>query len=301
MRKPLLPVTYLFALLLIASTLTAYSAFAVLNGQVSLKYPAVVKIDTLGRVIESRGVTRPDEFLCTGTFVSDRLILTAAHCLCPLVANKRDPKFSSFFPIPENNAAYSLKINDIEMAAAEIGFAPNAFGNHCRERLVLPASRDNDFAFIRLSKIERRKLPMGMLEIDSSPVKSGDAVEVLGYGNTQVKFLTKTPQSDDDVEYNLYGTKFLGLNQVHSIDREGIRVMARFNDASVTTVLPGDSGGPLVRNGKLIGVASRQHWLNFEFGEKKYINDTYYVPAADAFFQDTVKNAISKTDALKAE
>jgi secreted trypsin-like serine protease len=174
--------------------------------------------------------------ICTGTFVNNYQVVTAAHCVDGLSTTR--PSLYYVSPganggLSANAQAVSLKRNsrfDISKGVsgsdlAVVSFSPN----------TAPAT--SEFA--------------------SAPPKQDDPLTIVGYGNNE------TIQTETGIDGQGSGVKRVGTNKVFSIE-EGLITFVGTSKASEPS-LPvgenslsgsGDSGGPLFINGRLAGVTS---------------------------------------------
>jgi len=142
---------------------------------------------------------------CTATLVGPQTVLTAAHCLKGKttvyfqIDGKQSIKAKKVLPHPSWNPGQNV---------------PNDIG------LLILESSVTDIA---------------PKPIQVRPVKEGDELSVIGYGNYNFK------QPDGSNGYKANGTKRIGLNDISYVEPSTFR----YDELSGGGTAPGDSGGPV--------------------------------------------------------
>lgn len=163
-------------------------------------------------------------FVCTGTFVSDSVMITASHCFA---GNAKTVVFGT----TESrrvilNPSYS---NIPERRGIEAGY---------------------DIAFV---EFPRNTAPATM-KIGSNAPQAGQGLTMIGYGhNDYSPGLRTTSQSRS-------GVRRVGTNVFANVDNGKLRVEGKLQhgsgDGRSVSLGEGDSGGPAIVNGQIVGIAS---------------------------------------------
>ncbi|MBF0443919.1 MAG: trypsin-like serine protease [Oligoflexales bacterium] len=200
--------------------------------------------------------------ICTGTFIKDDTVLTAAHCT---MQGKEIDKTSG----KVNHTIYWAEVvADGEKRKAEKIAASTAI---YRNPLW-----DEEFKKQQVNKYDLAivEFPPGTAKatarISSQKVKEGDTLTIVGYG------LNYVPKSKTEIDKTSAGVKRMGTNKVSNLYRGFIY----FSGATETTTADGttvnasmgDSGGPLFIDGNLAGITSGGGRDLFGRGASLYID-----------------------------
>lgn len=189
-------------------------------------YPSVVLL-----LINKGGILTK----CTGTFISKKRILTAAHC----VVGKENIKASE---IKVFKSAQGLKLDGTDKPLAQtkiFTIFPGFKLNESKEKI-----KHKDIAVLKLSN----EVNMPIMALESKPPKAGSKIDLIGYGNTDVI----NPKSNEKMK------RHKASNNIREIAPDSSVISIASSTVSATTggVGLGDSGGPAIQGGKIIGVAS---------------------------------------------
>ena len=179
---------------------------------------------------------------CTGTFVNDHQMLTAAHCVEGLD--------------PQNPALYYL--SKPEGSTKDLEYQPQAkalsFVQHPNYSMRLEGGINQfDMAVV--------DFPAGtapaVSQVTETKPKTGDVLTIVGYGDNR-NFATLS----GEFEGSGSGIKRIGTNQVAFLDADMIGFYGvtesnpELEPGEYSASGAGDSGGPLFIDGKLAGITS---------------------------------------------
>jgi len=215
--------TYLFVLTLLM--LHPLDAFAIVSGDkvASGKYPAVVKIGY------APGYLTPlfDPF-CTGTLISKKIILTAAHCLSADLEAPLEVVFNDRFKTVRKVKAIAIH----------------------EDYLLNPSLSVADIALLHL---ESEVLHIPYYKVSSAKSNPGQKYKVLGYGYTKTNGNDNgTLRSALQIDYTYQSQEFLG----NSVTPYILTAIYISKNNKISSTCSGDSGGPLLYNNKVIGLTS---------------------------------------------
>lgn len=201
----------------------------IINGTFSFNFeqPAVVAIYQP----ESDG-------LCTGTFISDSLLLTAAHCTEMFYADSSGVV---------DGQLHVIQINDLQSADVKLLASSVKIIRDPRWEEAGAGVNNFDLALIRFPA----KTWGTQAAISKNSAEVGDEVEMYGYG-----------QNTDDGDYSSSGVFRKGFNVIESIDGGFIAFRGVASNGvlggngTFASAGQGDSGGPLFVDGKIVGVVS---------------------------------------------
>ena len=174
---------------------------------------------------------------CGGTLVTNRHVVTAAHCIHGIVS----PPFKDFTVVTGTVTLSSGgQVHAVKSAVYNPDFKPSS-----------SESYRNDVAVVTLASpvsINANQKPIPLVSSDP-PV--GATLRMTGWG--------KTNANAGNVPNTLQTTTVNLLNNADCQNRMGIRIypgqLCTYNKKGVGICM-GDSGGPLVYNGQLVGIAS---------------------------------------------
>jgi len=188
--------------------------------------------------------------ICTGTFVTETIVLTAAHCS---MGGKVDAAGNVDLTM------YIIEISDQENKSAEIiGTSTKVLRNPQWDRNGGNVNR-YDLGLVYFEPgVARAVSP-----IATSPARSGDNFTIVGFG------LSSNDQSTA-------GVKRMGVNRIDSISGGFVQFTGKSGttngDGTDSSAGSGDSGGPLFINGALAGVTSGGGWGGFSRTRSLYVD-----------------------------
>jgi len=183
--------------------------------------------------------------LCTGTFISDTTVLTAAHCT--MGSSDIDLKTGKV-----NHTLYLARVIDIKQKKLEkLATSVAVYRN---------PKWDAEFKKQQVNKYDLgvvvfpKGTAKGISELSSVSPTQNDELTFVGYG------LNYVPKNEKDIDTSSVGKKRVGYNNVAAL-KDGFiyflgSVKTTTADGSKANASMGDSGGPLFINNKLSGVTS---------------------------------------------
>jgi hypothetical protein len=217
-------------------TTSGRSAVKVVNGTADdQSFPATVALAALNA---------NDDLLlyCTGTFIRDDLLVTAAHCTQGAGTNK--------FVVFSNHEPWSKERPTSSQYTAHQDFSMDE-----------PSPRPADLAFILFPKNTAPANMIATLAGEDEQASDGP-VTMVGYGGA-------TP----NWQWDVLGVRRIGKNQIAGLWYGGpyrmikVNTDSEFTPADASSINEGDSGGPLYNaKGNLIGIGQSGKYLE----DKKY-------------------------------
>ena len=178
---------------------------------------------------------------CTGTFIRDDLLMTAAHCTQGAGTNK--------FVVFSNHAPWAKERPTSSQYTVHQDFSMDE-----------PSPRPSDLAFILFPKNTAPPNMIAQIASEDEPVDA--SVTMVGYGGA-------TPSWQWDV----LGVRRIGKNQIAGLWYGGpyrmikVNTNSEFTPMDASSINEGDSGGPLYNaHGHLIGIGQSGRYLE----DKKY-------------------------------
>ena len=199
--------------------------------------------------------------LCTGTFISDTTVITAAHCT--MGSSDIDAKTGKV-----NHTLYLARLIDIKQKKLEKLATSEAVYRNPQWDAEFKKQQVNkyDLGVVVFPKGTGK----GISELASETPAQGDELTIVGYG------LNYVPKDEKDVDVSSVGKKRVGFNSVAALQDGFIYFSGALKtttaDGSNANASMGDSGGPLFVGDKLAGVTSGGGRTLFGTGASVYID-----------------------------
>jgi hypothetical protein len=185
------------------------------------------------------------DHVCTASYVGPGVLITAAHCLPPLIITrmKRNKEFKTV-------GRYDIEVSGKTLSARAI-FIPIDY-SRLQKRSV------HDIAVIYLDKIQ----PPGQhYEISLKNTPDGSDVQIVGYSNIIEVQGTSADEAVHSI--NPLGKRW-GITTVRSHDDSTITTLSRLRERKIFTysyvdgskagIARGDSGGPMLSQNRIIAI-----------------------------------------------
>lgn len=220
----MLPIVFLFTVSCRTGLVDKESSLDIIHGEPTNEYPAVVALSFKSDKWQGE---------CSGTFISDSILLTAAHCV----------------PFEDKNLTYNVEIGGKTLTST-------AFFRHPEFKTMsqgqFPKAQDSryDIAVIRFPPGTSKDT---MVVKSGSIITAGTELTIVGFGGDSIQSEELGPQ-----------VKRKGTNTVKAA-ANGIFIMSDMLRKMLVNPVPGqlvaatkgDSGGPAIdKEGKLVGVTS---------------------------------------------
>lgn len=215
-----------------------------------------------------------DNSLCTGTYISDSMILTAAHCV---------------------QSAGDIEVVSMQRSDAGVEFTVHtrSLATRAHPEYRRPEDVRSDLALITVPASSSSVWS----NIAQNSAKLGDTVRMVGFGHNYINQYTDAYQMvEKGVGEKRSGTNTIAIVADGSLRFKGFISPREAGDKGESVgnkvgIGGGDSGGPLFNErGELVGVASAQ---NPEWGEWESIRsmESVFVDLANPSARDFLKSA----------
>lgn len=191
--------------------------------------------------------------ICTGTFVTETIVLTAAHC-------------TMGGELGENGVVdHELKIIELDKSEEKSAKLVATSSKVIRNPLWDAAGRNVNRYDLGLVFFEPG-VSKGIRRISRDPAEVGDEFTIVGFGLN-----TSNPSDSSSA-----GIKRKGVNLVSEVSGGFLQFVGKNKttngDGSDVAAGSGDSGGPLLINGEIAGVTSGGGWGGFGRTRSLYID-----------------------------
>ena len=205
--------------------------------------------------------------VCTGAFVNDHLLITAAHCV---IQWRQDPNIASIRIVSDTQTFKNRTVHSSQYLL----HPEYAARNPELKSSDLPSLVAYDIGFIIFPP--NTAPPSLIIRFASTPPVVGELVQLVGYG---VNAATDFPITD--------GTRRYGRNRIETIDSQHFDAITvrGVNDSNGATaqmekasIGQGDSGGPLYNEkGEVIGITSYRLWTYPSVGKAPTPENNYTI------------------------
>jgi hypothetical protein len=225
----------------------------IVGGKETSDFPAVYRI--------SYNISGSSWYACTGTFISDNTMVTAAHCM-PLSGQASDLYADSNKLIPSQDTTPGPR-------ATKIFFPPQCGPSSMNGGKRACENVGDDVAIV----IFPDRTASHWLPVAGAPMPLKTQVTIVGYGDTNLDFstssapmngnmlrkkfgynqLTKAPSALERLNAGIGGDSDKNTYTIVGWRRDG---EAAARGANTAVPAQGDSGGPLIAKDSVIGVSS---------------------------------------------
>lgn len=222
---------------------STHSALRVTNGEIIQESDRPEVVNLYRRVYQNGQLKGGST--CTGTWIGENTILTAAHCT------------------GDGPSDAEGKVADAEIVVFEVTDHSTMPKQTRLITRVLEVYRNKqweakkgynryDLALLKTEAKTANERPRGEARISRVAPLKGEAIEIVGYGYYDMSTFGK--KGDDQ--------KRVGRNKIADVSQGFINITGEVKDKTggatgeASSAGQGDSGGPMFRKGELIGVAS---------------------------------------------
>lgn len=212
-----------------------------------------------------------DNHICTGTYINDHMILTAAHCLDQAKGMDHVSR-----EVRDGSSRYLVMAEGLR------------FIRHPNYKVM--TDLQYDLGLIVVAPFSSRS----WISLAAGASQVGDEVRMVGYGHNKIK---RDPQGSE-IEEEGAGEKRSGTNRITKLQDGSIRFVGVISEVEAkylgkqvgaeVGIGGGDSGGPLLNKaGQLVGVVSSQ---SFEWDEWNMVKsvESIFVDLSSAAARDFV-------------
>jgi hypothetical protein len=232
---------------------TGKTCLNIVGGKETSDFPAVYRI--------SYNVSGSSWYTCTGTFISDNTMVTAAHCM-PLSGQASDLYADSNKLMPSQDTTPGPR-------ATKIFFPSQCGPSSMNEGKRACENVGDDVAIV----IFPDRTASQWLPVATAPMPLKTQVTIVGYGDTNLDFSPSTPPTNGNMLRKKFGYNQLtkapaaleslnaGIGRDSGKNSYTIVGWRRDGEAAArgtNSAVParGDSGGPLIAKDSVIGVSS---------------------------------------------